>query len=75
MDVLHHVLSKGGDINCLDKKNCTPLIIAAQYGHPLLVSYLIKNGADHTIIDKENDSALHWAAYKGSFLTFEPVNP
>jgi ankyrin repeat protein len=66
MDAVHHLLVNGGDINCLDKKGCTPLIIAAQYAHPLLVSYLIKNGADHTIIDKENDSALHWAAYKGN---------
>ena len=38
-------------------------VIAAQYDHTLLVFYLIKARADHTILDDCKDSALHWAAF------------
>lgn len=53
-------------INTRDKSGCTPLLIAAQYGHADLAAFLIKRGADPLAVDDSKDTALHWAAYKGS---------
>jgi ankyrin repeat protein len=49
-----------------DATGCTPLLIAAQHGHVETVAYLIQKGADIHKTDSSNDSATHWAAYKGS---------
>lgn len=53
-------------INARDKSGCTPLLIASQYGHADLVAFLIRRGADPNAMDDSRDTALHWAAYKGS---------
>ncbi|KAL7493559.1 hypothetical protein ACHAWT_002689 [Skeletonema menzelii] len=53
-------------IDARDSSNCTPLLIAAQYGHPDLAAFLICRGADPKAVDSSRDTALHWAAYKGS---------
>eukprot|EP00574_Skeletonema_japonicum_P008687 CAMPEP_0201729680 /NCGR_PEP_ID=MMETSP0593-20130828/19736_1 /ASSEMBLY_ACC=CAM_ASM_000672 /TAXON_ID=267983 /ORGANISM="Skeletonema japonicum, Strain CCMP2506" /LENGTH=785 /DNA_ID=CAMNT_0048222065 /DNA_START=74 /DNA_END=2431 /DNA_ORIENTATION=- len=53
-------------IDARDASNCTPLLIAAQYGHPDLAAFLICRGADPKAVDSSRDTALHWAAYKGS---------
>jgi len=66
VEVVHLLMQRGAELNCLDKSGCTPLLIASQYGHPLLVSYLMQRGADANKLDHEGDSALHWAAYKGN---------
>mmetsp|Transcript_9947 Transcript_9947/g.12926 ORF Transcript_9947/g.12926 Transcript_9947/m.12926 type:complete len:653 (+) Transcript_9947:333-2291(+) len=52
-------------VNVRDGSGCTPLMIAAQYGYPNLVAYLIQKGADPSSLDNNRDSALHWGAYKG----------
>ncbi|TMW65714.1 hypothetical protein Poli38472_008356 [Pythium oligandrum] len=57
----------GVDINTADAtKQRTPLLIAAQNGFPLLVMYCVKQGADINLVDIDQDSAIHWAAYKGA---------
>ena len=53
-------------IDARDASNCTPLLIAAQYGHADLAAFLIRRGADANAVDSSRDTALHWAAYKGS---------
>jgi hypothetical protein len=53
-------------INASDTSGCTPLLIAAQYGHPDLAAFLICRGANANAVDSSRDTALHWAAYKGS---------
>ena len=53
-------------IDAQDSSGCTPLLIASQYGHPDLAAFLIRRGADPHAIDSSRDTALHWAAYKGS---------
>lgn len=55
----------GVSIEVADAKGCTLLIIASQYGRTMLVGYLIGKGASLTVADREGDTALHWAAFKG----------
>jgi ankyrin repeat protein len=52
-------------INSRDASGCTPFLVASQYGHVNLAAFLIKRGANYLAVDKNKDSALHWAAYKG----------
>lgn len=40
------VLVSGSEIDCADKFGNTPLHVAARYGHELLISTLMTNGAD-----------------------------
>jgi len=53
-------------IDAQDNSGCTPLLIASQYGHPDLAAFLIRRGANPNAVDSRRDTALHWAAYKGS---------
>ena len=59
----------GVSIEVADAKGCTPVIIASQYGRTMLVGYLIGKGACLTATDREGDTALHWAAFKGNRMT------
>lgn len=61
------VLKLGVDINTCDaKKHRSPLLVAAQNGHPLLVLFCVRNRADVSLVDADGDTAVHWAAYKGA---------
>ena len=71
--LLRHLTGSGGTssnnediINARDGSGCTPLLIASQYGHADLAAFLLKRGADGSAVDSSSDTALHWAAYKGS---------
>jgi len=63
------IATAGCNIDAVDVKKTTALVIAAQYDHSVLVFYLAKARADITLLDDCNDSALHWAAYKGNQQT------
>lgn len=55
------------NLEVTDASGCTPLLIAAQYGQVEVCAYLLQKGrADLYAVDSSMDSALHWAAYKGS---------
>ena len=60
------VTGASAGIDATDSSGCTPLLIAAQYGHPDLAAFLIRRGADPAATDSSRDTALHWAAYKGT---------
>ncbi len=59
------LLQNGASIDVTDNRNCTPLIIAAQYGKTMLAGYLIGKGARKDLTDIDGDNALHWAGFKG----------
>jgi len=59
------LLNNDVNIDTLDNKGCSPLIIAAQFGRTSLAGYLMGRGARLQLVDKEGDNALHWAAFKG----------
>ena len=61
-------LEQGVPIDVTDLNGCSPLIIAAQYGQSLCVSYLVQKGANKFHVDINGDSALHWAAFKGTYM-------
>jgi hypothetical protein len=46
---------------------------AANRGSDSIIQYLADNGADLTVLDNENRSALDWA--KGVFLATHPAEP
>ena len=69
VEAVKTLVKHGSSVDALDIKQTTPLVIAAQYDHTVLVFYLVKVGADISKLDDCSDSALHWAAYKGNLQT------
>ncbi len=53
----------GCDLNCRDVRGTTPLMLCAQKGHTYLVYWLLRRGADASLVDRDADTALHWACY------------
>ena len=51
-------------IDARDARFTTPLMIAAQYGWEQLLYWLTRQGASYKQVDRDGDSAIHWAAYK-----------
>lgn len=45
-----------------DKDNFTPLLIAACHGHTETIECLLQEGATLSDIDKNDKSAIYWAA-------------
>lgn len=55
----------GLDVNNKDKNGVTLLDIAAKHRAKKIAAYLLQNGADVTLKDKENRDALYYARYGG----------
>ncbi|KAL5460537.1 hypothetical protein EMCRGX_G033989 [Ephydatia muelleri] len=64
--IIGFFVDRGVPIDMTDMNGCTPLIIAAQYGQSLAISYLLQKGANRFHTDVNGDGALHWAAFKGN---------
>ena len=63
---LQKFLTDGVNINALDDKGFTPLMIAAENGQISNVAFLIKKGADVNFKSKDNYTALILAAVSGN---------
>ena len=59
---------QNADVNIQDIHDRTPLLLAASKGGWRTVHFLLKNGADITIKDKENRNFLHLAIKYGSHI-------
>ena len=66
-ETLHFLLEHGACVDARDKQQCTPLIVASQYGEIMCAHLLLRHGADAQAVDENGDSALHWVAYKGHY--------
>ena len=53
---------RGADIDCLDKDNYTPLLVAASEGHTAVVSKLLDKGADLKATNIHDKTAIFLAA-------------
>ena len=67
LEIVFHMVTEGfvEDIDVRDNRQCTPLIIAAQYGEVVISHFLMRHGAQARAVDQHGDTAMHWAAYKG----------
>ena len=66
-ETLHFLLEHGACVDARDKQQCTPLIVASQYGEIMCAHLLLRHGADAQAVDENGDTALHWVAYKGHY--------
>ena len=63
---LHFLLTQcGAPADARDAQQCTPLIVAAQYGEVMCAHLLLRHGAESQAGDMHGDSPIHWASYKG----------
>ncbi len=61
------LLKEGAEINATDPENNTALIYAIKYGLISIARFLIVDyHADVNLVNQDQDSALSWAAYRGS---------
>jgi ankyrin repeat protein len=75
LSVIEYLLSTGQcDINGLDVRQTTPVMVAAQYGHRSAIELLTRHGCDASLLDQDGDSAMGWAAYKGETGALEALH-
>ena len=63
------VFCRGADIECLDKDNYTPLLVAASEGHTNVVQLLLNRGANLKAKDTQDKTAIFLAAEENSIDT------
>ncbi|KAM9859110.1 serine/threonine-protein phosphatase 6 regulatory ankyrin repeat subunit C [Aulostomus maculatus] len=63
---LQLVLDQGAEVNAVDHSGCSALMVAADSGQTLAVEFLLhKAKPDLTLVDVNNNTALHLACTKG----------
>ncbi|EGC40343.1 hypothetical protein DICPUDRAFT_74112 [Dictyostelium purpureum] len=67
LNTLHHIISNGLlNVNAVDNKGRSGLLMAVCRNQVEVVKYLLSNGADPTLKDINNNNALHLASISGS---------
>ncbi|UYV82179.1 EHMT1 [Cordylochernes scorpioides] len=54
------------NVNIQDDGGWTPIVWASEHRHIDVIRLLLSRGADPTIRDNEENTALHWSSYSGS---------
>ncbi|XP_073324673.1 serine/threonine-protein phosphatase 6 regulatory ankyrin repeat subunit C [Pagrus major] len=63
---LQLVLAQGAEVNAVDHSGCSALMVAADCGQTMAVEFLLhKAKPDLTLVDVNNNTALHLACSKG----------
>ncbi|KAJ7328181.1 putative ankyrin-repeat protein [Desmophyllum pertusum] len=62
---VRNILSKGPDLNLLDKSGRTPLHLAILGRHVKIIEMLLEAGADTSRLDESQDAPLHMAVRTG----------
>ncbi len=64
---VQRLLSKGADVNAIDRAGFTPLFYAAHKGHGQVAEILIAGGANVNAKDSYDNTPLHYAAMAGYY--------
>ncbi|KAL2085161.1 hypothetical protein ACEWY4_018481 [Coilia grayii] len=64
VDLAEYLISKGADIDCIDCKGLSPLLLATSCGAWRAVAFLLSKGANVNIKDKEGRNFLHLATFQ-----------
>ena len=59
---VRYLFTLGCSLEAPEARGQTPLMLAAQGEHGVLLQWLLQRGVDVTKLDRDGDSALHWAA-------------
>mmetsp|Transcript_11513 Transcript_11513/g.14336 ORF Transcript_11513/g.14336 Transcript_11513/m.14336 type:complete len:191 (-) Transcript_11513:130-702(-) len=65
VDMIAKALEEGDDINSIGPGEQTPLMHATLMGKPKSVKFLLKQGADPTIGEKDGYTPVHGASFQG----------
>lgn len=65
-EIAQLLLDSGAAVNWIDGEGVTPLILAAFKDHPELTELLLAHGADTTIVDQWDRTALDYALMRGA---------
>ena len=65
-DIAGWLIDYGADVNWIDGEGVTPLILSSFKGHVELVQLLLDHGADTTVRDQWNRTALDYALRRGA---------
>ncbi|MEM6434790.1 MAG: ankyrin repeat domain-containing protein [Cyanobacteria bacterium P01_D01_bin.115] len=64
-EIAHELIEAGAEVNWIDGEGVTPLILAAFKGHTELAALLLNHGADPTVKDQWDRTALDYALRRG----------
>lgn len=64
------LMAAGADPRIRDAEGCSCIHIAAQFAHTALVAYFIAKGVDPDLQDRGGMTALMWAAWKVSEISY-----
>ncbi|XP_030623411.1 transient receptor potential cation channel subfamily A member 1b [Chanos chanos] len=74
VELAEYLVSKGADINCIDCKGLSPLLLATSCGAWACVTFLLSKGANFNIKDKSGRNFLHLATFQPKGLKNIPEN-
>jgi len=66
LPIVKLLVSKGANLNLINKSGLTPLMWAIEKGHTAIAKFLLSSGADITISDTQGFTALHKAVLNGN---------
>ncbi|XP_048121828.1 transient receptor potential cation channel subfamily A member 1b [Alosa alosa] len=72
VELAEYLISKGADIDCIDCKGLSPLLLATSCGAWRAVAFLLSKGANMKIKDEEGRNFLHLATFQAKGLKCIP---
>ncbi|XP_062377181.1 transient receptor potential cation channel subfamily A member 1b [Sardina pilchardus] len=72
VELAEYLISKGADIDCIDCKGLSPLLLATSCAAWRAVAFLLSKGANMKIKDKEGRNFLHLATFQPKGLKCIP---
>ena len=64
-----YLIEKGADVDSKNKRNQTPLMIAALKSHVGIVKYLVVHGAQTDVEDENGRNIIQMAGHRATYLS------